>query len=202
MTHSSSFLLPAVPAADNRPAITYALVVLNQPLPRFTHLLWNHGSFLFPFSFLCSKLRFFLSMAFWVACCVAQHGFAFAQTVERIGCMMNCHSCFLMKMPMMFVKGLTFAQYLWYFFVIYATFNTILDPWSLKSAIFLVMLTGLCHVCFISAKENAYYICVLLRGLLFRFVFGFIGSGIIERNMCVGAMLLACSSLLTPVESV
>nr|GMD59430.1 thiamine pyrophosphokinase 1 isoform X1 [Ipomoea batatas] len=44
MTHSSSFLLPAVPAAaDNGPAPTYALVVLNQSLPRFTHLLWKHA---------------------------------------------------------------------------------------------------------------------------------------------------------------
>ncbi|KAK2990616.1 hypothetical protein RJ640_019896 [Escallonia rubra] len=42
MTHSSSFLLPTVPA-DNGPALTYALVLLNQRLPRFTPLLWKHA---------------------------------------------------------------------------------------------------------------------------------------------------------------
>nr|GMD68941.1 thiamine pyrophosphokinase 1 isoform X1 [Ipomoea batatas] len=41
MTHSSSFLLPIPPADDNGPALTYALVVLNQSLPRFTPLLWK-----------------------------------------------------------------------------------------------------------------------------------------------------------------
>ncbi|KAA8543110.1 hypothetical protein F0562_021395 [Nyssa sinensis] len=42
MTHSSTFLLPSIPA-DNRPSLTYALVVLNQRLPRFTPLLWKHA---------------------------------------------------------------------------------------------------------------------------------------------------------------
>ncbi|KAJ4727662.1 Thiamine pyrophosphokinase [Melia azedarach] len=39
MTHSSSFLLPT----DSRPSLTYALVILNQQLPRFTPLLWKHA---------------------------------------------------------------------------------------------------------------------------------------------------------------
>lgn len=43
--HSSSFLLPSIPADETR----YALVVLNQNLPRFTPLLWEHGTFLFFF---------------------------------------------------------------------------------------------------------------------------------------------------------
>ncbi|XP_068664004.1 thiamine pyrophosphokinase 1-like isoform X2 [Aristolochia californica] len=40
MSHSSSFLLPALPS-NNDPGVTYALIVLNQRLPRFTPLLWQ-----------------------------------------------------------------------------------------------------------------------------------------------------------------
>nr|VDD53602.1 unnamed protein product [Brassica oleracea] len=39
MSHSSSFLLPADEASAKR----YALIVLNQNLPRFTPLLWEHA---------------------------------------------------------------------------------------------------------------------------------------------------------------
>ncbi|KAL6968498.1 cAMP-dependent protein kinase subunit [Sarracenia purpurea var. burkii] len=42
MTHSSTFLLPSSPT-DNGPSTTYALLVLNQHLPRFTPLLWKHA---------------------------------------------------------------------------------------------------------------------------------------------------------------
>ncbi|GAV87177.1 TPK_catalytic domain-containing protein/TPK_B1_binding domain-containing protein [Cephalotus follicularis] len=42
MSHSSSFLLPDIPS-DHAPSLTYALVLLNQRLPRFTPLLWNHA---------------------------------------------------------------------------------------------------------------------------------------------------------------
>ncbi|KAL0320505.1 UNVERIFIED_CONTAM: Thiamine pyrophosphokinase, partial [Sesamum radiatum] len=42
MTHSSNFLLPN-PSADNGPSLTYALLVLNRRLPRFTPLLWKHA---------------------------------------------------------------------------------------------------------------------------------------------------------------
>ncbi|WRX09673.1 thiamine pyrophosphokinase [Theobroma cacao] len=42
MHHSSTFLLPTIPS-DHRPSLTYALVVLNQNLPRFTPLLWKHA---------------------------------------------------------------------------------------------------------------------------------------------------------------
>ncbi|KDP28141.1 hypothetical protein JCGZ_13912 [Jatropha curcas] len=42
MTHSSSFLLPPV-STDNCSSLTYALVVLNQRLPRFAPLLWKHA---------------------------------------------------------------------------------------------------------------------------------------------------------------
>lgn len=40
MTHSSTFLLPS---NHHSSSVTYALVVLNRPLPRFTPLLWNHA---------------------------------------------------------------------------------------------------------------------------------------------------------------
>ncbi|KAF9669341.1 hypothetical protein SADUNF_Sadunf14G0097600 [Salix dunnii] len=40
MTHSSTFLLPS---NHRSPSVTYALVILNQPLLRFTPLLWNHA---------------------------------------------------------------------------------------------------------------------------------------------------------------
>ncbi|TQD72529.1 hypothetical protein C1H46_041936 [Malus baccata] len=41
MSHSSAFLLPTLPP-NQTPSPTYALVVLNQSLPRFAPLLWNH----------------------------------------------------------------------------------------------------------------------------------------------------------------
>ncbi|KAK9945571.1 hypothetical protein M0R45_011079 [Rubus argutus] len=40
MSHSSTFLLP--PSTQSPPSLTYALVVLNQSLPRFSPLLWSH----------------------------------------------------------------------------------------------------------------------------------------------------------------
>nr|CAB3479340.1 unnamed protein product [Digitaria exilis] len=44
MTHSSAFLLPAsAPASSDAAATTYALIVLNQRLPRFAPLLWSRG---------------------------------------------------------------------------------------------------------------------------------------------------------------
>ncbi|XP_044502678.1 thiamine pyrophosphokinase 1-like isoform X1 [Mangifera indica] len=42
MIHSSTFLLPTIPA-DTRPSLTYALIVLNQRLPRFAPLLWDRA---------------------------------------------------------------------------------------------------------------------------------------------------------------
>ncbi|XP_010556746.1 PREDICTED: thiamine pyrophosphokinase 1 isoform X2 [Tarenaya hassleriana] len=43
LSHSSSFLLPSIPVDGNLPP-TYALVVLNQRLPKFTPLLWEHAT--------------------------------------------------------------------------------------------------------------------------------------------------------------
>lgn len=45
MTHSSTFFLPPTTHADDGPVQTYALIVLNQHLPRFTPLLWEHAQF-------------------------------------------------------------------------------------------------------------------------------------------------------------
>ncbi|TYH05015.1 hypothetical protein ES288_A08G051400v1 [Gossypium darwinii] len=42
MHHSSTFLLPTIPL-HHGPSLTYALVVLNQTLPRFAPLLWKHA---------------------------------------------------------------------------------------------------------------------------------------------------------------
>ena len=58
MMHSSSFLLPKLHRPANRPLKNYALVVLNQHLPRFMPRLWDHGnssSFLFLFYTLLEK---------------------------------------------------------------------------------------------------------------------------------------------------
>jgi hypothetical protein len=46
MKHSSSFLLPKLNQPTNAPAMNYALVVLNQNLPRFMPRLWGHGNHL------------------------------------------------------------------------------------------------------------------------------------------------------------
>lgn len=43
MHHSSTFLLRTIPHHHHGPSLTYALVLLNQNLPRFTPLLWNHA---------------------------------------------------------------------------------------------------------------------------------------------------------------
>nr|XP_019710415.1 thiamine pyrophosphokinase 1 isoform X2 [Elaeis guineensis] len=44
MRHASTFLLPSSsPPTGDGPALTYALVVLNQRLPRFAPLLWSRA---------------------------------------------------------------------------------------------------------------------------------------------------------------
>ncbi|KAF4366695.1 hypothetical protein G4B88_010770 [Cannabis sativa] len=45
MSHSSTFLLPTIPpSVDPRPPLSYALIVLNQRLPKFAPLLWEHAA--------------------------------------------------------------------------------------------------------------------------------------------------------------
>ena len=41
MCHCSTFLLP--PETSSSVSLTYALVILNQNLPKFAPLLWDHG---------------------------------------------------------------------------------------------------------------------------------------------------------------
>ncbi|GMH03943.1 hypothetical protein Nepgr_005782 [Nepenthes gracilis] len=43
MHHSAEFLLPPISSEPEGYSLRYALVVLNQPIPRFTPLLWNHS---------------------------------------------------------------------------------------------------------------------------------------------------------------
>lgn len=61
MRHASAFLLPSSsPPTGDGPALTYALVVLNQRLPRFAPLLWSRGT---PF-ILSLAVALFLSLGF------------------------------------------------------------------------------------------------------------------------------------------
>ncbi|GMH03940.1 hypothetical protein Nepgr_005779 [Nepenthes gracilis] len=43
MHHSAEFLLPPISSEPAGSSLRYALVVLNQPIPRFTPLLWKHS---------------------------------------------------------------------------------------------------------------------------------------------------------------
>jgi hypothetical protein len=54
MMHSSSFLLPKLHRPANKSVKNYALVVLNQHLPRYMPRLWDHGN---SSSFLCTLLE-------------------------------------------------------------------------------------------------------------------------------------------------
>ncbi|KAL9259851.1 Thiamine pyrophosphokinase 1-like protein [Drosera capensis] len=76
MHHSTSFLLPSIPSKD-RSSPNYALIVLNQHLPRFTPLLWEHE----------------------------QQNYECLQMEEPIVHMMSCPNFFLMKMHSMFATG-------------------------------------------------------------------------------------------------
>lgn len=125
MTHASAFLLHSIPP-DRCPSLTYALVVLNQPLPRFTPLLWKHGIsipflFFFPltpdFFYLTLHVALRRSRARWPVgfCCVLnwnrwmpvveQHSYGSARTAERTACTMRCPSSCLMKIRSMFDTG-------------------------------------------------------------------------------------------------
>lgn len=118
--HSSAFLLPSIPA-DHLPPLSYALVLLNQRLPRFTPLLWQHGmlrSSLLPAeiprpsSTSCSlppdgsmldsgdvlvsqTMPAFSCIFCW--CCLVQQSCGSVLMEARIGCLTRCLTCFLMK---------------------------------------------------------------------------------------------------------
>lgn len=107
MTHSSAFLLPA---GSNKPAdagaTTYALIVLNQRLPRFAPLLWARGDAsisLFPTAsslpfaplFAGSPIGFPCFFSLWcvLICCLEQRGCGCARTVAPIASSTACRSC-------------------------------------------------------------------------------------------------------------
>ncbi|CAI0460224.1 unnamed protein product [Linum tenue] len=84
MIHSSSFLLPSTSAGDDhRRSLTYALVLLNQRLPKFTPLLWEHE----------------------------QHKFEFAPMEEPIGSMTICLFSSQTKTPPMFAAGIRIVAF-------------------------------------------------------------------------------------------
>lgn len=84
MSHSSTFLLPTIPE-DPRNSVTYSLVMLNQRLPRFTPLLWKHGTlfffFFWPFLFHNSGSR-----SVYLICCVTRAFFSLcnSSTTTRV----------------------------------------------------------------------------------------------------------------------
>lgn len=78
MCHSSSFLLPpenpntasspsSSSSSSSSLSLTYALVVLNQNLPKFTPLLWDHGNSSCTFiPLLYYNIRFIHSFMHWL----------------------------------------------------------------------------------------------------------------------------------------
>ncbi|KAB5569445.1 hypothetical protein DKX38_003238 [Salix brachista] len=108
MIHSSTFLLPG---NDHSSSVTYALVVLNQRLPRFTPILWNHGSVsLVFFSFFaclraCVSVTMFVLLVFWRRVCVEQHRCGCVLMEVPIGCSTKCLSCSPATTLLMFDTG-------------------------------------------------------------------------------------------------
>lgn len=101
MSHSSTFLLPS---EKNQPSSqTDALVILNQRLPRFAPLLWEHGTFWSmdsDFVWFC-KVFFYSQLRF----CVSQHRCEFALMEVPTASMMKCLCSCPMKMLLMFEPG-------------------------------------------------------------------------------------------------
>lgn len=106
MCHCSNFLLP--PENPNTtassPSLTYALVILNQSLPRFAPLLWDHGKSSSTFSLFCF---FFLCIDSCIHCFVRilQHRYEFVLMEVLIGCMMKCLFSSLNNNLLMFATG-------------------------------------------------------------------------------------------------
>lgn len=116
MHHSSTFLLPTIPQ-HHRPSLTYALVVLNQTLPRFAPLLWKHGTYpasssLFPVPVSVWGFNFFPSLF-----CLVQLSFVSVLMVAPIVCSMKCLCISLRKMPPMFDAGFFFLVFIYCFCV-------------------------------------------------------------------------------------
>lgn len=108
MCHCSSFLLPPEnPNTTCSLSLKYALVVLNQSLPRFAPLLWDHGisSCTTPSS---SSLEYWFMhwcMSMWLL----QLKCEFVLMEVPIGCMMKCLFSSLINNLPMFAPGSYFS---------------------------------------------------------------------------------------------
>lgn len=76
MCHSSNFLVPpenqntASSSSSSSVSLTYALVILNQNLPKFTPLLWDHGIYSCTLIHLLYLYKFdWLINVLFVGCC-------------------------------------------------------------------------------------------------------------------------------------
>ncbi|KAL2902901.1 Thiamine pyrophosphokinase 1 [Bienertia sinuspersici] len=82
MHHSTHFLLPSIPSSEHDFSPKYSLVILNQRLPRFMPLLWEHE----------------------------QQKCEFVQMEEQIVYLMKCHHIFLSKIHLMFAIDMSLAM--------------------------------------------------------------------------------------------
>lgn len=112
MLHSSSFLLPSNPV-DDTTGTRYALIVLNQSLPRFAPLLWEHGTddeSLYSSEFM--TLFFFVGFRFIYLVsnfCVEQQNFVSVLMEALIASTTNYLSSSLMKTLWPFETGLSLS---------------------------------------------------------------------------------------------
>lgn len=128
MRHSSTFLLPSsFEATDNLPSSVYALVILNQPLPRFAPLLWERGSPPPPPSdtaywifipFICFYFDLLRSGVLDRGCCLGQQSWGFARMEERTEFLMECRSSFPMMIHGKLGSGLLFFFWLVIVFIV------------------------------------------------------------------------------------
>lgn len=135
MKHSSAFLLPTVPA-DHRHSLTYALVVLNQRLPKFTPLLWEHGTLPSPWLSLSPLPSYGLTGDYYClrdnsvrACvCVEQQNSISVLMEEPTACTMKCLCFFLTKTLWRSEKGICFSFLFFIYLFIY--FNVYINSSS------------------------------------------------------------------------
>lgn len=132
-------------------------------------------------------LNFFLSSAFgsgicvcfcliwWICCCLEQQRFIFVLTVERIGCLMNCLACFLMRRHLKFVRG-EFEYIEWvmwlmssvvaYWFNLMCFFNEFCGSLLSTKEILLAFE--------VFREEQLFFVVYLLQKKFYSFVFSFV----------------------------